>query len=161
MAPDRKQLLAELEDVLETMPPREAFERHDPDTLPWPGRASAALRLWDPIQGITSGLYRSQIQSLDLHFTVTGLSEFTTVLHQAVAALRMEFGRTSVTVQQGQVHAYFEQIRKIIGTARSELFFVDAYLGADFVDSYLPFVRAGVVVRLLGTNAVGKLVSRL
>lgn len=37
----------------------------------------------------------------------------------------MEVGPLSVVVQQGQVFDYFDEVRKVIEPARSDLFFVD------------------------------------
>jgi hypothetical protein len=71
----------------------------------------------------------------------------------------MELGRSSVVVAQGQVFEYFEEIRKIIETARQEVFFVDPYLDTDFVARYLPHVSKGVVVRLLGRKRMPALVA--
>lgn len=56
----------------------------------------------------------------------------------------------SVVVQQGQVFDYFDEVRKVIEPARSDLFFVDPYLDADFVGRYLPHVVTEAKIRLLG-----------
>jgi hypothetical protein len=58
-------------------------------------------------------------------------------------------GPINVAVGQGRVFDYFEEIRKTIELATEEVLFVDAYLDADFVSRYLPFVRTGVSIRLL------------
>jgi hypothetical protein len=47
------------------------------------------------------------------------------------------------------VHDYFEGMRKIVQRATSELFFVDPWNDVEFVGRYLPYVPAGVPVRLL------------
>ena len=48
----------------------------------------------------------------------------------------------SVVVQKGQVFDYYDEVRKVIEPARTDVFFVDPYLAADFVSRYLP---SGVV----------------
>ena len=53
---------------------------------------------------------------------------------------------------QGAVFDYFEEVRKTIELANQELFFIDPYLDAHFVSQYMPFVRPGVVVRLLTSD---------
>ena len=50
---------------------------------------------------------------------------------------------------RGQRYEYFDELRKLIELARSDLFFVDPYIDAEFVSRYLPLVRAGTAVRLL------------
>ena len=57
-----------------------------------------------------------------------------------------------MAIGQGQVFAYFDNLRKIITTATSDLFFVDPYLDADFVSRYLPLVTVGTGIRLLTSN---------
>jgi hypothetical protein len=84
---------------------------------------------------------------------VSGYGAIKTLLHQARAALRFETGQASVVVAQGRVFEYFDEVRKLVATARNELFFVDAYLDADFVVRYLPHAAAGVSVRLLTSPA--------
>jgi hypothetical protein len=61
----------------------------------------------------------------------------------------MEVGLLSVAIPQGKVFDYFDEIRKLIEPARTEVFFVDPYLDTDFVSRYLPHVAKGVTVRLL------------
>ena len=51
----------------------------------------------------------------------------------------------------------FRELRKFIEPARSDLFFVDPYLDADFVSRYLPHVPVGVTIRLLGHKRIATL----
>jgi hypothetical protein len=67
---------------------------------------------------------------------VNGPSKLTSLLHQARADLRMDVGPLSVVIDKGQVFDYFDELRKVIQPARSELFFVDPYLDAEFVPRY-------------------------
>ena len=70
-------------------------------------------------------------------------------MQQAKADLRAELGRSSVVVAEGAVFEYFDELRKLIETARTDAFFVDPYLDAEFVSRYLPFVAEGASIRLL------------
>ena len=63
----------------------------------------------------------------------------------------MELGRGSVVVAEGDVFEYFDELRKVIETARVEVFFIDPYLDANFVFQYLPQVAESVSIRLLGS----------
>ena len=109
---------------------------HPPDEeiLSWVGRAVAAIQRWDRV-------YRSSCTVIvgKLHSSTQSdqaLPELRILLHQARADLRMEVGQLSVVVQAGQVFDYFDELRKVIETARKEVFFVDPYLDAEFVSRY-------------------------
>ena len=43
----KEQLLAEVDDILRTMPPREEFEKRSEESASWVGRAAAAVTRWD------------------------------------------------------------------------------------------------------------------
>jgi hypothetical protein len=88
--------------------------------------------------------------SLDLLRNIRGRLKLNALLNQARADLRMEVGPLSVVLDKGQVFDYFDELRKVIEPARSDVFFVDPYLDAEFVTRYLPHVAAGAAVRLLG-----------
>lgn len=146
----KEQLLAEVEDVLRTGPPRERWNGdHDHETVPWLGRAAAVLERWDFTKAPSIFLAIQGAQSEFWPEVRKGLMSITTMLNQARADLRIDVGQLSVVVQQGQVFDYFDEIRRVIETARSEVFFVDPYLDAEFVARYLPYVANGVTVRLL------------
>jgi hypothetical protein len=65
--------------------------------------------------------------------------------------------RTEVALGQGSVFDYFDQVRRVIKTARSDVLFVDPYLEAEFVARYLPLVPAGVPIRLLAREKLPSL----
>ena len=58
-------------------------------------------------------------------------------------------GPLSVAANRGQPFNYFDEVRKLIAAAQTDILFVDPYLDADFVSRYLPHVRVGVTIRLL------------
>jgi hypothetical protein len=58
-------------------------------------------------------------------------------------------GPLTIAVDQGGVFDYFDEVRKVIESAKSDLLFVDPYLDAEFVSRYLPHVSQDVTVRLL------------
>ena len=72
------------------------------------------------------------------------------LLHQAENDLRLRIsGPLSVGVEAGRVFEYFDELRKLIESARSDLLFVDPYIDAEFVSRYLPHVPDGTTVRIL------------
>jgi hypothetical protein len=148
---DKAQLLAEVEDILRAMPSREDFEKRTEESISWVGRAAAALTRWDFTRTPSiNGAVDDVNKALDMMRNVNGRAKLTSLLHQARADLRMDVGPLSVVIDKGQVFDYFDELRKVIEPARSDLFFVDPYLDAEFVSHYLPHVAGGTTVRLLG-----------
>ena len=87
-----------------------------------------------------------------------GLRGVQTMLHQAGHELRMRtVGPLTIAVGQGGVFDYFDEVRKVIEAAKTDLLFVDPYLDAEFVSRYLPHVSQGVSVRLLGRERIATL----
>jgi hypothetical protein len=83
-------------------------------------------------------------------------------LHQARHDLRLRtVGPLTVAVDQGAVFDYFDEVRKLIETAKNELLFVDPYLDAEFVSRYLPHVAQGVRVRLLTRERLSTLLPAI
>jgi hypothetical protein len=155
----KEQLLGEVELLLQTMPTREEFSRSKSDCIPWLGRAQAVIQRWNGSYETTAQAAGDRLRSVDLETTVAGFGAINTLLLQARADLQTEVDTSSVIVQQGQVFGYFDQLRKVIEPARTEVFFVDPYLNPDFVSRYLPHVRKGVAVRLLGWKGMPALFS--
>jgi hypothetical protein len=146
-----EQLLAEIEDVIRTMPPRATIRHETPENLSWLGRASAVIHLWDPARAITFDRHVTNIHATMARDADQGLRGAITMLHQAGHELRLKtVGPLTVAVGQGGVFDYFDEVRKVIEAAKLNLFFVDPYLDAEFVSRYLPHVSQGVAVRLLG-----------
>ena len=146
-----EQLLAEIEDVIRTMPPRETIRHETPENLSWLGRASAVIHLWDPIKSVTFDRHVTNIHAPMASNAEQGLRGALTMLHQAGHELRLRtVGPLTAAIGQGSVFDYFDEVRKVIEAAKSDLLFVDPYLDAEFVSRYLPHVSQGVTVRLLG-----------
>lgn len=154
---NEEQLLAEVEDVLRSMPPRETARHRTEENLSWLGRVAAVLKRWDPSSAAVCDQAISDRSSLRAFEGVQALDRLSTMLHEARSDLRMQLGQGSVVVSQGQVFDYFDGLRKVVEMARSEAFFVDPYLDADFVTRYLPFVATGVRIRLLGYKKMATL----
>jgi hypothetical protein len=146
-----EQLLAEIEDVIRTMPPLQKIHNLDPENFSWWGRASAVINLWDRFKTVTFNDYVRKAQSSMALEAERGLGGVLTMLHQARHELRLRtVGPLTAIIGQGSVFDYFDEVRKVIEAAKSDLLFVDPYLDAEFVSRYLPHVSQGVRVRLLG-----------
>ncbi|MCK9382433.1 MAG: hypothetical protein M0P95_15390 [Sulfuritalea sp.] len=155
------QLLAEIEDVLRTMPPGHTFGDDTPDHFAWLGRALAVMNSWNPIKGTV--LFEGHIAKMNSRMSQdveAGVKGVLTMLHQARHDLRLQtVGPLSVSLENGAVFDYFDEVRKAIESAKADLFFIDPYLEAEFVSRYLPHVGQGVAVRLLARERMPSLLS--
>ena len=145
-------LLSEVEEILRVAPAplAFAFNSGSDENLAWLGRAAAAINRWDKVSMVRARFALMQVPSDKHDSCQEALGTLKMLLQQAKSDLRMELGRGSVVVAEGRVFEYFDELRKVIETARTDVFFVDPYLDADFVSRYLPFVAEGVSIRLLG-----------
>lgn len=151
-------LLAELEDIIRNMPPRETIRQHTGENLAWFGRASAAIEAWNPQKSEVWRRYLDQSRDMRATEGRLGISSLITLLHQARHDLQMDtLGPTDIVVGHKMVFDYFDEVRRIIEPARKDLLFVDPYLDAEFVSRYLPHVSPGVIVRLLAREKLAKL----
>lgn len=154
-----EQLLADIEDVIRTMPPNESLGNDTPDVLAWLGRASAVVHARDSPKAIL--MFDNNVSKLSssLNYTLA-VRAIHVMLHQARHDLRMKtVGPLSVAIPTGAPFDYFDELRQAIEMARSDLLFIDPYLDAEFVSRYLPHVSSGVVVRLLGREKMSSLIS--
>jgi len=154
----KEHLLAEIEDLLRTMPPRIRVQVGTDESLAWLGRVSAVIENWSLPKTILLSGSLDRIQGGSEHDAYHGFNQLVTLLHQARHDLRMQtLGPVNLAVLQGMVFDYFDEIRKIIELATQDLLFVDPYLDAEFVSRYLPHVAAGVTARLLAREKLATL----
>lgn len=161
LAPE--QLALEVDDVIRSMPSPRDFVANPDRCIPWLGRASAAMTAWD---GVRSSLhFEPLVRSVSQALSQVGNRDFSSArrtllmqLHQAQADLRLRTtGPLSVGVPTGQVFQYFDELRKLIGSAKADLFFVDPYIDAEFVSRYLPLVSDGTSIRILARERLASL----
>jgi hypothetical protein len=153
-----EQLLAEVEDLLRTMPPRATIRQHADENFSWFGRVSAVIANWSPPHAALLRIHLTAFQRPDLGAANQHLAGIITLLNEARYDLRMKtVGPLSIAVGQGFVFDYFDEIRKVIEIAKQDLFFVDPYLDAEFVSRYLEHVSGGVTIRLLAREKLGTL----
>lgn len=157
---DKAALLGELEDVIRTMPPKEMIGKRTDDSILWLSRAGAVMNL---IGGAASLDFIGAL--VHIHDAVIGYDSAVRVMravNQARFSLRLQtLGPVNSAIGVGEVFDYFDEVRQIMETAQAELFFVDPYMGADFVGRYLPYVKPGVGVRLLTQRMIPQLLPAL
>jgi hypothetical protein len=158
---DDAQLLAELEDLLRTMPPRATLRHDNDENLAWFGRARAIVEAWNIGHTVGFTMHLDTFLSSTMANQAHGAyMKLMTILQQARFELRMRTsGPLSVAVNRGQPFDYFDEVRKLIAAAQSDILFVDPYLDPDFVARYLPHVRAGLTIRMLTSKQVPALLA--
>lgn len=154
-----EQLSFEIEDVIRSMPGPRDFST-DPDRcIPWLGRASAAMNAWDLPRAVVHFEPLIRLLAKSGNFDLSGTCrELLTQLHQARSDLRLKgTGPLSIGVDAGRTFDYFDEVRRLIETAKLDLFFIDAYIDAEFVSRYLPHVPQGTKVRVLAREKLATL----
>ena len=147
---DKEDILANLEDLLRTMPSRREIRTNNSDVLIWIGRAAAIISEWRPavepkFSRFIDGLNDSH--AIDSQAAFRGLF---ILLNQARSDLQMKtMGPLNIALSGSSHFEYFDEIRKIIELSKIDILFVDPYLDAEFVSRYLPNITNGVTIRLL------------
>jgi hypothetical protein len=155
----REGLLGEIEDVLRVMPRREVLRMLNAENLALVGRMTAVMRRWDPVRSAAISLDISNMFNGDLKGSNQGYIALMTSLYEAREDLRLStVGPVSLAIGQGMVFDYFDEIRKQIEFANTDILFVDRWLNSDFVSRYLPCAKAGVKIRLLSFAILESLV---
>ena len=149
-----EQLLAEVEDILRTMPSKTTPDDSD---LYWVGRAKAVLHKWDSIRSVFFMPSIDRMLMSDRIMRESGFKDTSANLHQVQHDLRMKtLGPVNVAVGAGMVHEYFDTLRQTIEQATTDILFVDPYMDADFVSKYLVHVKSGVATRLIAACIIDK-----
>jgi len=157
---DKKLLLQEVEDIIRSTPKRNTLQQDSSENHSWFGRASAIMAQINISYEVKLDLILSSLLGNNYRAYPSEFNKMMILLHKARNELSLEIkGPTSTVTDHGKVFDFFDEIRKIIELATSDIIFVDPYLDADFVSRYLPFVKDGVSIRLLsGTYKLSTLV---
>ncbi len=154
-----RKALRDIEAVLRTRPPAATIRHETLENIDWLGRACAAINDWNPMRSAQFEGYVGDIHQTMERATTKGYINVQIMLTQARYDLANFLEDTpNVVAEKGQSYIYFDEIRKIVELAISEVFFVDPYLDADFVSQYLPFVKTGVRIRLLTKKSLTTLI---
>lgn len=146
-----EQLLAEMEDLLRSMPAHGNLAAGDLATMPWMGRAASIFSFMDVGISLAFGMVQSDLLSGVQSRWMPAIPKLVSLIHQARHTLILKTeGPRSTAIAGGGVFHYFDEIRKIIEIAKSDIFFVDPYLDAEFVSKFLTSIPNSVNVRLLG-----------
>ena len=153
------QLLGDIEDLVRSTPVAETIRHRLPENVAWFGRAQALVRRWNSAKAIQFEHYVQAIHGpggREASHAITGVM---VMLQEARHDLRLaSVGPLTLVFGGGNVFDYYDEVRKIVALAKSDVLFVDPYLEADFVSRYLPHVSQGVSVRLLAQKYLTALV---
>ena len=112
------QLLAEIEEVIRSMPDKTSLHHHAEASWSWLARAVSVLHHWNLPYGIEAATAVANIQSGRLQDGNRGLMRLMVLLRQAAHDLRIRtVGPVNVAVGQGEVFRYFDVLRQIIESA--------------------------------------------
>ena len=155
----KEQLLAQVEELLRSMPARDAL-RYEESSLLWLGRLKAVIGAWSLPSTVELHRYLLSARDVIASEADEAYDGMLMLLHEAHLDLTMQLpGSTSAVVPQHARHDFFEALRKVEEMAKKEIFFVDPYLDAEFVARFLPHVSSGVEVRLLGRHKTAALAA--
>jgi len=70
-----EQLLAEIEELLRTMPPKATLRHETNENFSWLGRAAAAVERWNPVKGTAFSMALSQFNDRMAITSTRGLRE--------------------------------------------------------------------------------------
>lgn len=146
------QLAVEIEDVIRSMPGPRDFGSNPDKCIPWLGRANAAMHSWDSVKSIVHfDPVIQQLSKANAHLDFSAMRRNILMqLHQAQSDLRLRStGPLSIGVESGRVFDYFDEVRRIIESAKTDIYFIDAYIDAEFISRYLPHVSADTKIRIL------------
>lgn len=154
-----QQLAAEFDNIIRSMPDRKTF-RHDlPENHEWLGQAAALVMMADTVRGL---FFRQQIDRLHSFGgdPAAAVQSIIITLQQCRSEWRLKSGGPlTIAFESGKQFDYFDEIRKILEGATSDVFVVDPYAGAEFIGRYLPHVKKGVAVRMLVENQITQVKS--
>lgn len=150
MALKNEDLLIEIEDLLRNIPEIKTISHSLDENYSWFGRISAVIEAWNIVKTVPLNSAIKEIYHPTTLSSSYAVGRIKTLLHEARHDLRMKtVGPVSVALEKGMVFDYFDEIRKVISLASSDILFVDPYLEAEFVSRYLSFCPQGVTIRLL------------
>ena len=146
---------AHFDALVRTMPPIATLSHDTQENHEWLGLAAHLVQETDSARGM---LFRMEMSKLYSSYNrMPGDTE--KLLVSMVQQCKMEWrfrssGPLAVAFEPRRPFDYFDEVRKYVESATTEVFFIDPYMDADFVSRYLPFVKPGVAVRLLGSNRI-------
>jgi hypothetical protein len=116
------------------------------------------LKRWNMSRAILFDAHASGVFGSGSTFPASHHNNMLLILNEARHDLRLnEVGPLAIALQKGAVLDYFDEVRKVLITARSDLLFVDPYIDPEFIARYTPQFPPGITVRLLSKKGIAAL----
>jgi len=158
----KEQVLNGLKQAYRTLPSITELARSSEEVKVWNSRAKALLKYTDK-------QIDAKIEYVEGNFDVrhptiikrTGIaySNIKQILIDAITELEFEVGVQAIAVDPGNVFDYFNETRKILESAKSEIFLIDPYVDADIVSDYFATIDPSIKIRILTSARPGVLSS--
>lgn len=146
MAP--AELLARLKDVLTKFPTPESWKQNSHVAQDIMAEGHALLRYYDNGTMVT---YKVQLQTFqDGMLLASSLNSLRMTLATAVADLTLKVDPVKSQVfGPGAVYDFYREFRKMLSTAKQEIFFVDPYINDEIFDVYIGPLEQHLRCRML------------
>lgn len=155
---EARETLHEIEQIIRSRPPRSTIRHETDENIEWFGMAQAVIERWNINKSILFDGYIKAIHHIQTGSVNTGYINVMVMLNQARYSLKMFLDpATDIMIEAGNTYQYFEEIRRLIELSTSELFFIDPYINANFVSTYLTHVKEGVKIRILTKEYISTL----
>lgn len=144
-----EQLAAAFNEIIRSMPNRQTLSHDLPENHEWFGQAAALVTIADPLRGT---IFKNEIDKIhsrgrDPHEPIQNII---VTLQQLKTEWQFKAGGPlTLAFEAGKPFDYYDEVRKIIEAATSDILVVDPYLGVEFFGRYLPFAKKNVKIRLL------------
>jgi len=127
-----EQKLAEVLRIYRSLPGIPQFQNPDDATMLWLSDARAILNL-------VVVKIDKEVKAIEVATATdpnTHYREIRQKFMDVIAKLRMNTRTVSASIGQGNVFDYYDETRKIIETAKDEIFLIDSYVNAEIVSTY-------------------------
>jgi len=146
---------AHFDALVRAMPPIATLRHDNPENHEWLGLAAHLVQETDSSRGILFRIEMAKLYSGSNRMPGETERLLVSMVQQCKMTWRFRSaGPLAVAFEPRRPFDYFDEVRKYIESATTEVFFIDPYMDAAFVSRYLPFVKPGVKVRLLGSNKI-------
>ena len=148
-SPTKAQILDGLRRAYRTLPSFDDLQSPNEQTMIWIGQTKICLRE----AGSSFGSTINTVQGNSIPpYQIIAHKQLKQILIDAITSLEYETGGYGFAVDQGNVFDYFNETRKILASAKSEIFLIDPYATADLVHDYFKAIDPGVAIRVLISN---------
>ena len=142
----KDQILDGIRRAYRTLPAVDELKAPTEETMVWISQARMFL-------GFANASINTKLTMIQTHTKAADIPKWHREIRQifidAITKLELETGGYAFAVEQGNVFDYFDETRKILEEAKSEIYLVDPYVSADIVGDYFKAIDRKVSLRVL------------